>query len=236
MGYGFSAINNNDIIVIDQDFSNYCLHSTITVDNANCSYGTFQNNFGHYYKSLYIPNILGVIALCNSTHDVSCWSSLSAHGTNQILIIPDYGLNFSFQIYFYVPSTAFSVTSGYGLNVYNQLGNLTFSSTLSYLKHLVTYTVDTRNSSELPYPIGISNPVFVLNPFHMQGDYHYQYEGGLYYSGTSAYFASISNINGRYYLETRSDAIDNLNNASWSGSGSGFAYWEENCHIYLGRI
>lgn len=236
MDYGFSAINNNDIIVIDQNFSNYCLHSTITVNNSNCSYGYFQNNFGHYYKSLYIPNIPGVIALCNSMHDVSCWGSLSAYGTNQILIIPDYGLSFSFQIYFYVPSTAFSVVSGYGLNVYNQLGNLTFSSTLSYLKHLVTYTVNTSINSELPYPIGISNPVFVLNPFHMQGDYHYQYEEGLYYSGTSGYFASISNINGRYYLETWSAAIESVNNANWSGSGSGFAYWENNCHIYLGRI
>ena len=232
MGYGFSCINNNDIVVIDQEYSNYALHSIVTITYSMCSVGYFQNNFGSWYCTIYVPNIPGIIAFSDSTEFISCYGSLSANGTSQTIIIDYIDQNTSFNIAFYVPSNNLTSSTGYGLNVYKSNAELCFSSSLRYAKHDVTHVASTWNSLALPYSVNATGyKMFETSAFRAMGDYNFQPEGGLFYSGTAMYYGRI---NGNY-LETWSQGTDMWSLMQNTGAmGSMMILWDDYAHFYLG--
>lgn len=134
MAYGFSSINDSNLVQIDQDYSNYVLHSTGTVPVA--TFDAWGNRFGNYI-TLPVSTAL-VFMKCNYTGYASFFSEFDVNNLLRLKIFAagDYSV---YTYYIYVPSSfyaAASYNSGYGLNVYKPDGNLSYSSGLKPL-HIV---------------------------------------------------------------------------------------------------
>jgi len=223
MSFGFQQVNPSGVVTIDQDYSNYTLHSTVTINNIGNS----------YFLYVYVPDVEGVLAFSNSRVPITQWDSLSKRGTT----VAFFSYLGTFQIYFYVPSAAYvtNVNYGSGLNVYKADGGVAFSSNLRYSKHKVTYTLNSDvDYASLPYPSNTVTPIFCLSPFVTQGSYHYEYEGGQLGDGDSQFRGWIAGSAGAYTLEVGSDGVANMNNVTSSGYGWGMFVWQANAHIYLG--
>jgi len=223
MSFGLQQTNPSGVVAIDQDYSNYTLHSTVTINNIGDS----------YFLYVYVPDVEGVLAFSDSRVNISQWDCLAKRGSTQAFF-SDLG---TFHIYFYVPSAAYisNVSYGYGLNVYKADGGVAFSSNLRYSKHKATYTLNTDTAyASLPYPSNTVAPIFCLSPFVTQGSYDYAFEGGMAAVGDSQFRGRIAGSAGAYTLEVGSDGIYNMNQINMSGYGFGIFVWQDNAHIYLG--
>jgi hypothetical protein len=243
MSYGFSAVNGS-VVTIDQDYSNYTLHSVVTV----------VCDINNYYSGVYVgegllgainvPNVQGVIAFTDSTNAVSTWNSLSnVGGVSYIVVNPpmvwngsyyDYPPTVSVNIGFYVPSAtvvAPLVRFGYGLNIFKPDGTPAFSTNLKYSKHKVTYTINTDVTlTSFPFPASTVQPIFCLAPFVAQGSYLSQPEGVPSSSGESMFWGYISTIGSTKYMNVYSTGSDHMSLPNLTA----MFIWQANAHIYLG--
>lgn len=203
MSYGIQVYNSDSILTIDDNYSNYAVYSSGTLTST-------LNGAGYYEYTLALPNIPGILMYIRSTSNVGTyWIQQGGHAGSTTVVESDTSTSINYILV--VPSSALSVPSGYGLNIYRGDGSLAFSSEYSYAS-LVDIGLLYNSNSLIPASINISAPVqqgrnkyFCISACHRCGYWNYSGQdpgSGNWLSGEGIYRLQVtqnSNLSFDFY-------------------------------------
>lgn len=165
MSYGLNVRNENDEMIVDQDYANYALWASGTITQALGTFGTPWN-----FPALAAEPPL--LFLSSPTRFVACpgYAMSGANFAGVYLIWEDGGnsgsAGLSVDYRLYLPASSRGASGdGYGLRVFRSDGSIAFDAGYDYLK-IAAMAAPARSSGMQTYTHGIAGTVYCcINPF-----------------------------------------------------------------------
>jgi hypothetical protein len=132
MSYGFQAINTSNTIQIDENYKNYQVYSYGSV-NLN-TLGAFLR-YSHIFTAPL--NSILLISDHNYTNTIISCYSIFGYGVTNFTVLSEDIITIDFVI-LVLGTDSLPSLSGYGLNVYNQSGEVVYTSNLKTPQFIAT--------------------------------------------------------------------------------------------------